>query len=183
MVTKTNDRPRMSDAAVKAKTGKDWKQWFAILDRAGAKKMSHKEIVKYLNTEYAVGPWWQQMVTVTYEQQRGLRDKHEKPEGYEISVSRTVSAPLADLYKAFANPKHRGRWLEDNDLAVRKATTNKSMRINWKDGTTSLDILFYAKGEDKSQVVVQHNKLPNATAAAKMKTYWGKALDRLKEIV
>ncbi len=35
-------RARMSDAAVKAKTGKDWQQWFAILDRAGAMKMSHK---------------------------------------------------------------------------------------------------------------------------------------------
>ena len=29
--------PRMSDEAVKAKTGKVWKEWFAILDLAGAK--------------------------------------------------------------------------------------------------------------------------------------------------
>ena len=31
--------PRMSDEAVKAKTGKSWKEWFALLDKAGAKKM------------------------------------------------------------------------------------------------------------------------------------------------
>ena len=31
----------MSDEAVKAKTGKTWKQWFAILDKAGAKQMTH----------------------------------------------------------------------------------------------------------------------------------------------
>ena len=71
--------PRMSDEAVKAKTGKNWKEWFAILDRSGANKMGHQEIVKCLNTKHDIGPWWQQMVTVTYEQARGLREKHQKP--------------------------------------------------------------------------------------------------------
>jgi len=63
---------------------------------------------------------------------------------------------------------------------VRKATPNKSMRVTWKDGKTSLEINFYPKETGKSQVVVQHSKLPNATAATRMKTYWGKALDRLR---
>jgi hypothetical protein len=44
----------------------------------------------------------------------------------------------------------------------------------------SLEINFYPKETGKSQVVVQHSKLPNATAATRMKTYWGKALDRLR---
>jgi hypothetical protein len=34
--------PRMSDEAVKAKTGKTWKEWFAILDKAGASELSHQ---------------------------------------------------------------------------------------------------------------------------------------------
>ena len=38
--------PHMSDEAVKAKTGKKWDQWFPILDKAGAKEMSHQDIVK-----------------------------------------------------------------------------------------------------------------------------------------
>jgi uncharacterized protein YndB with AHSA1/START domain len=173
--------PRMSDEAVKAKTGKKWDQWFAILDKAGAKEMSHQEIVKFLNSKHDVGPWWQQMVTVTYEQARGLRDAHEKPGGYQISVSRTVSVPLANLYKAVANEKSRSSWLPEGGLVVRKATANKSIRTNWKDGKTSLEISFYPKGDGKSQVVVQHSKLPDAKAAAKMKTYWDKALDQLRE--
>ena len=66
---------------------------------------------------------------------------------------------------------------------VRKATKNKSMRVTWKDGRTSLSINFAAKEKGKSQVVVQHMKLPSATAASRMKTYWAKALDRLQENV
>jgi hypothetical protein len=68
--------PSISSEAVKAKTGKDWPEWFAILDAADAQKMSHKEIVALLAEKYQVGSWWQQMVTVTYEQGRGLRDRH-----------------------------------------------------------------------------------------------------------
>jgi len=29
--------PRLSDAAVQAKTGKTWQEWFAVLDAAGAR--------------------------------------------------------------------------------------------------------------------------------------------------
>jgi uncharacterized protein YndB with AHSA1/START domain len=178
---KTNPKtPRMSDEAVKAKTGKTWKQWFAILNKAGAKKMSHQETVKYISAEHGVGPWWQQMVTVTYEQVHGLRDIHQKPEGYQISVSRTINVPIGMVYHAFADDKTRKAWLAEDGLAVRKATANKSMRVTWNDVKTSLEINFYPKGEDKSQVVVQHSKLPNAKASATMKTYWGKALDRLR---
>jgi len=176
-------KPKMSDEAVKAKTGKTWKQWFAVLDKAGAKKMSHQEIVKHLSEEENVGPWWCQMVTVTYEQQTGKRALHEKPEGFQISVSRTIDTPLPKLYKAFADNSARSEWLGEDNLEVRKATPNKSMRVTWKDKKTSLEINFYPKTAGKSQVVVQHSKLANASAAAKMKTYWSKALDRLRESV
>src|SRR6185312_7829975 len=91
--------PKMSDDAVKSKTGKAWKEWFAILDKAGAKKMTHQEIVKYLNSEQGVGPWWQQMVTVTYEQHIGRRGEHQKPDGYEISVSRTIAARFPNFMR------------------------------------------------------------------------------------
>lgn len=173
--------PRMSDAAVKARTGKNWKEWFAILDKAGANKMSHQDIVKYLHTKQGVGPWWQQMVTVTYEQVRGLREKYQKPGGYQISVSRTIKTTLAKLFKFFANEKARKAWLPDDGLTTRKATPNKSLRIAWNDGKSTLEINFYSKGDDKSQVVVQHSRLPDAKASAKMKAFWAKALDRLQE--
>lgn len=145
--------------------------------------MNHKEIVAYLNSKHSVGPWWQQTVTVTYEQVRGLREKHEKPEGYQISVSRTVNTTLPKLYKAFADQRTRSRWLEEEGIVVRKATPEKSMRVTWKDRKTSPEINFYSKGDGKSQVVVQHSKLPDAGGAARMKAYWSKTLDRLRTVL
>lgn len=180
MTTKSSTAPRMSDIAVKAKTGKNWKDWFAVLDKAGARKLNHQDIVKLVSEKHNVGPWWQQMVTVTYEQARGLREKYQKPAGYQISISRTVNAPVAKLYKSFANARSRSSWLPENGFVIRTKTTDKSMRVTWNDDKTSLEINFYPKATDKSQVVVQHSKLPDAKSSAKMKTYWGKALDRLR---
>ena len=177
----SNPAPRMSDEAVLAKTRKNWKQWFAIIDKAGGQKMTHQEIVKLLTSKYNVGPWWCQMVTATYEQQTGRRAHHQKPSGFEISVSRTINTSLSTLYSSFENKDSRSNWLGVDGLVVRKKTKNKSIRVTWKDGKTSLDIQFLPKDKNKSQIVVQHSKLATAAAATKMKTYWGKALDRVRK--
>lgn len=166
-----------SDAVRKA-TGKDWKQWFALLDKAGARKMPHKEIARLLSTKYKVGPWWGQMVTVGYEQARGLRRKHEKPGGYEISASKTIAVPLSTLFKSWKDERARRRWLAGK-ITVCKATPNKSLHATWPD-QTRFEVNFYAKGNGKSMVSVQHGKLPDAQAAARMKAYWKQALNRLQ---
>jgi uncharacterized protein YndB with AHSA1/START domain len=182
MPTKSTIKPRMSDEAVESKTGKNWSRWFKHLDAAGGKKMTHQEIAAYLSDKHGVRPWWTQMIAVTYEQARGLRDKHQKPEGFEISVSRTIDAPIGKAYKAWTDEKTRKQWLPAN-LAIRKATPNKSLRITWEDGKTSVAAAFLPKASNKCQVVAQHGKLPDAKDAAKMKSFWGKALDGLRELI
>lgn len=173
----------IADAAVQARTGKTWKEWFAHLDQAQARQLDHKGIVAILSKQHGVGGWWQQMVAVTYEQARGLREKHQKPEGYQISSSKTIDAPVAKLFAAWHDPKARARWLKESKLVIRRATENKSLRITWVDGKTSLDVNFYPKGDGKSQVTVQHSKLADAKQAEKMKAYWGEQLDRLKALI
>ncbi len=72
MPTKTNATGlRIGDEAVRASTGKSWKEWYAALDEAGAAKLSHREIVAWLAEKHGVGGWWRQMVAVSYEQARG----------------------------------------------------------------------------------------------------------------
>ena len=176
------EKPRMSDEAVESKTGKNWSRWFKHLDAAGGKKMTHQEIVAHLHDKHEVRPWWTQMIAVTYEQARGLREKHEKPQGYEISVSRTIEAPVGKAFKAWTDEKSRKKWLPAN-LTIRKATANKTLRIGWEDGKTLVAAAFMAKGSGKCQVVAQHSKLADARSAARMKKYWSEALDKLKAFI
>jgi hypothetical protein len=97
----------MSNNAVYRRTGRTWQEWFAILDALGAINMKHKEIAQSLYQKYRVSAWWSQMITVTYEQERGLRDKHQKPDGYAISVSKVVPGPVDILYNFWNDEKKR----------------------------------------------------------------------------
>jgi len=183
MSTSTKKSDRISDKAVQTKTRKNWEAWFKILDKAGAKKMNHQEIVAYLKQHYDLGPWWQQMLTVTYEIEHGLREKYEKAGGFSANASKTIAAPRANLYQAWSDAKMRGRWLGEKGLMIRTATPEKSMRITWSDGKTNVSVNFYAKGMAKSQVALEHDKLPDAKAAIKMKAYWAAAMGRLQKML
>jgi hypothetical protein len=181
--TETSYSDRMRDEAVAAATGKRWPEWFALLDAAGARKWTHQQIVSHLRDVHGVGSWWQQMVTVQYERESGLRDKHERPDGFQISVSRTIARPVAVVFEAWIDPGIRGRWLTDPGFTVRKANPCKTIRITWVDGATSVEAAFYEKGPEKCQVTAQHSKLPNAGLAESQKAYWSEQLDSLKALL
>jgi hypothetical protein len=167
--------------AVRAKTGKGWAAWFAVLDKAGAAKWPHKEIAKYLNT-LGCGAWWSQMVTVGYEQARGLRVKHQTADGFSASASKTMAAPIAKLYTAWTDPKSRARWLADGELTVRKRTVNRSLRVTWGD-CSHVDVMFYARGPAKSQVTIEQRRLSSVKDVARVKKLWSKALEKLKQML
>jgi uncharacterized protein YndB with AHSA1/START domain len=168
----------VGDAAVQRATGRRWNEWFAVLDRAGARAKPHREIARLLHEDHGLSGWWSQMVAVGYEQSRGLRRKHEKPDGFQISASRTLAAPIGAAFDALVEARRRARWLE-GALKIRKATRPKSVRATWTD-RSRLDINLHSKGPGRCQVVVQHGRLPDARAAARMKRHWKAALESLK---
>jgi len=181
---KPREAKRMSDDAVKERTGRVWAEWYKILDKAGAKKWQHREISAYLKKEEKVRPWWCQMIAVDYEHARGIREKFQKCDGeFAASGSRTMNVPMTKLYEAWADEKLRQRWLSGATLEITTATPNKSLRAKWDGGTSRLSVNFYAKGTGKSQAAVDHMKLATSKECAKMKSYWFDALNRLQEIL
>ena len=167
----------MSDEAVQAKTGKAWAEWFRILDKAGAKKITHREIAALLHSKHKVPGWWAQMVTVGYERARGIRKVHQTASGFTVNRSKTIAAPVGKIFRAWNDKKLRDRWLKAR-LTIRSAQPNKTLRILWNDAT-HVNIYFVPKGKAKTAVVVQHEKLPKASDVTAKKAYWGEKLDRL----
>jgi hypothetical protein len=182
-IKKPRETKRMSDKSVKERTGKLWADWFKILDKAGAKKWPHREIAAYLTHKQKVGPWWGQMISVSYEQARGLREKFQKCDGeFSASCSRTIAAPLAKAYAAWTEEKLRKRWLPGAQVEITTATPGKYVRAKW-NGDSRLSVGFISKGAAKTQVAVDHGKLANSKECARMKSYWFDALNRLQEIL
>jgi uncharacterized protein YndB with AHSA1/START domain len=170
-------------AAVTRATGRAWNEWLTVLDRAGARGMPHKDIALLLSRKFGVSDWWSQMVTVGYEQARGLRAAGERADGFAATASRTVGTTVARLYDAWRDPQARARWLLDAPVEVRRSSDGKSMRMTWSPGGSSVEVSFQARGPGKSQVAVQHGKLPSAGAARTQKKFWAAALERLKAML
>ncbi len=57
-------------------------------------------------------------------------------------------------------------------LRERTSQASRSARFDWHDGQTRVIAGFYPKGKAKSQVALAHERLPNAAAAKRAKTYW-----------
>ncbi len=172
-----------SDALIKERTGCTWERWVKALDRAKAHTWSHREIAKYVNQKYKVPGWWAQTVTVGYERIKGLRAVGQRADGsFEANKSKTFPVPLERLYQAFADGRTRARWLPGIELTIRTATPGKSMRITWRD-RTSLEVGFMSKGANKSQVALQHGRLPDRAAVARMKEYWAERLAALEQML
>jgi hypothetical protein len=171
-----------SSKAVQKSTGKKWEEWFAIIDSLG-KGMEHKDIASYLHKEFQVTGWWSQMITVTYEKEKGLRENYQRADGYSVSVSKVIGAPISTVYRQCENKEAQDKWLSkyDGKLIIRRSTPNKSMRMTWVDGKSNLEVNFYVRGESKSQIVVQHNRLSDKKQADKMKLYWKDSLERLSQ--
>jgi uncharacterized protein YndB with AHSA1/START domain len=154
-----------------------------VLDRAGAKSMLHKDIALLLSRKFRIPGWWSQMVTVGYEQARGLRMVNQQADGFAANASRTVATDLDRLYAAWNEPRQRARWMPEAPIEVRRSSDGKSMRITWTANDSRVDVGFFAAGKGKSRVQVGHAKLASAAAVKRQKAYWSEALERLKALL
>ncbi len=171
----------MSDEAVQRATGRDWAAWFSFLDARGAASMAHPAIAR-LTASQGAGAWWSQMVAVAYERARGLRDVHQKSDGYSASCSRTIAASAGKAYSAWTQARKRSAWLP-GPVAIRTASAGKRLRLNWpvNGRDTSVEVHFWPKGADRVQVAIQHGKLADREEFNQMKAFWGERLEALRD--
>jgi len=119
------------------------------------------------------------MVTVGYERARGLRARHETTGGFQMSASRTLAAPLTQVFRAWNDARTRTRWLPPTELQPLGQTPERRVSFVGVDDSR-VEVRLVAKNDAKTQVTVQHSKLANATAMKRQKAYWAAALDALQ---
>jgi uncharacterized protein YndB with AHSA1/START domain len=174
--------PGMSEEAITRGSGKGWGEWLRILDDWGAKQRPHKKIAAYVQ-EHGVSGWWAQTVAVGYERARGMRARYQTTEGFSVGDSKTFPVNVEPLFQAFADGRRRSRWLEAGTLRTRTTQPGKSARFDFKQGETRVHAYFTGKGESKSTVQIQHERLPDANAVEEMRAFWKERLQRLARLL
>jgi YD repeat-containing protein len=174
-----NDRPGLRQA-----TGRDYDEWFTALDEWGAPGKGFREISDWLTGEHGFSTWWAQKVIVEYEQARGIRRAGVRPDGsFTAGASKTVAVGVDRLYDAFADPAVRDQWLPGVRLTERTVRAGRSARYDWDDDGSRLSVTFAAAGDAKSQVGVEHERLPDAAAADERRAFWRERLAELKTLL
>jgi hypothetical protein len=171
-----------SDDKIRERTGRGWEEWFDLLDEWGAADRPRRETSRWVAEQLGIHPlaWNAQAIVGSYERARGLRAAGEHADGYRVSVSKTIAAPVARLFAAFVDERLRETWLPDAPLRERTATAPKSARFDWDGGPGRVHVVFDAKGDAKSTAFVTHARLADAGEAERLKAFWRERLAALK---
>lgn len=171
-----------SDETIRRRTGRGWEEWFDLLDQWGAPDRTHRETARRVAELQEIEPlaWNAQAVVSSYERTRGLRAVGEHPEGFAVTVSRTIAVPAGQLYEAFVEESARERWLPGVRMRERTATKPKSARFDWDDGSSRVNVTFLEKGEAKSTVALEHSRLADPEDREQMKAWWRERLTALR---
>ncbi|GAB4320874.1 MAG: hypothetical protein Kow0074_11490 [Candidatus Zixiibacteriota bacterium] len=205
MPPKRTGEMAISSEAVRSKTGREWSEWFQLLDRWGAKTKDHATIARHLRTKYKLTPWWSQTVTVRYELERGKRVVGERSDGqFEVSVQRTIASSATKAYQAFTDPNLVSRWFTTRaraDLKVGGSYSNadgdqgtfviieprRRLKFTWDNQDhcpgTLVEVTFTPHGGRKVVVRLQHTRLNSHADREEMREGWSWAMDSLKSFL
>ncbi len=176
------------DEPLHGPTSKTWSEWVRLLDESGAAGKPHTDIARWLSTEHGVPGWWTQDITVRYEKHIGRRVTFQRGKTFSATGSRTVGVPVATALAAWLDEGIRERWLSDIALRLRSARTApsvryKTARFDVNDGEGRVVVSFDPKGDSKTSIAIEHEKLPDAQAAARWKATWRAQLGALKAML
>jgi hypothetical protein len=168
-----------SEESIRRGSGRGWEEWIRLLDDWGAADRTHTEIARHLASDLGVDGWWAQSVTVGYERARGKRAAHQRPDGFCAYASKTVPVHVSRLREAFVDAGQRARWLEKGTVRLRPNRSENTARFDFGTDGSRASAWFTDKGEGKSSVQIQHERLADAAAVAELKGFWKERLSRL----
>ena len=188
-------RGELSNKTAIKSTGHDLEYWFKVLDRFG-KVNGHTKAAEFLSSEHKVQAWHAQMITVTWERSRGLRQENQSCTGtFQVSVSRSIPASPDWIAHFINDAKARKEWLKTSSPALRKAmeeafANDKRMemkkagyaRMRYKWLSSVVELRVYGKPGLKSSIVADSSELPDADVVAVRREAFAQALDRLRDI-
>jgi hypothetical protein len=171
------------DEPLHGPTSKTFTEWVHLLDESGARDKPHPEIVKWLTAEHDVPPWWRQDITVRYEKHIGRRVLGQRGSTFSATGSKTISVPAAIARAAWTDEARRTRWLPDVRLSQRPNKARIAARFDVNEADGRVMVSFDPRGDAKTTVAVEHEKLPDARSAKQWSAFWRERLSVLKSML
>lgn len=195
---------RVSSASVFKATGKNWDEWLAILDKAGARSWTRSEIVAFLKKKYKLRPWWQQGVTHGFEVATGRRIDGQNAKGqYTITATKSMPCNVKKVWKLVISKEGKEAWLKPlYEVAVEAGKTfetedgffgeirtlkkDRRIRMTWQDPNwnknTVVQLTLVDKPNGKSILVIDHSQILDLRIQARLRKRWKDAVSALQQL-
>lgn len=180
-------------------TGKYIKEWLSAIEERGFAGQRRNAIAWMYDT-MGKDAWWPTTVWVEYEKLKGIVQKDGRAEGYNICVTKTIAAPLAQVFSAWggqsfakwfgdagqSDPKVGGKISDANGNGgeYSRVREEKDLRFSWKTNgagdQTTVDVLFADKGNGKTGLTLNHNRILSREEADGLRRAWSDAFAALK---
>lgn len=192
---------KVSSQSVEKNTGKGWKTWIDLLEKDGARSLTHGEIAAHLKKKYRLSPWWQQGVALGFEIATGRRRVGQDAKGkYMVTATKSLPLDVKAIWRRLHSPEGLARWLrplgplklapktpfetEDGYFGeVRTVAAHRRMRLSWNDSSwdkaTVLEVLLVARPGKNSILCFNHTGIPDDRTRESLKKRWREAADAL----
>lgn len=181
-------------------TGKDWGRWIEILEKAGGRSLSHREMVLFVRRRYKLSSWWEQGVVTGFEMHIGRKVEGRNSRGeYSMTVSRTLPLGRAQLWGWMMSEAGMAVWLEPlSPFKVKKGaqfevgggifgevrTLKKPERVRftWQDEDwekpSVVQLFIIPRTAKKCILVFGHEKLTSDRLRLEMREHWQASIAR-----
>jgi hypothetical protein len=178
------DRQPVANEPPHGPTSRSLPEWFRLLDDWGARDRPHSEIASWLGDEQQVPPWWTQDITVRYERHIGRRVVGQRVDlTFSATGTKTIAVAPDVARAAWTNENIRKQWLPDVRLSHRPNRARVAARFDVNDGEGRLVVSFDPRGESKTTVAIEHEKLPDQATTRRWSAFWRARLSALKELL
>lgn len=186
----------VSPASAKAATGRTLDEWYAELDAKGGVAEGRRVLTEHLFRQLKLDAWWTTTIVVEYEKARGAVEKDGLPKGYNICVTKALTAAPERVLDEFAD----GSWWLGKDVKVaegasfdageghkgkfKKVTPGKLIRFTWEGpGHAPVEVIDIKATvtAGKTSALINHDRLQTRDTADGMREAWAKVLNELKD--
>jgi uncharacterized protein YndB with AHSA1/START domain len=197
MQVQYNSQYSINDVTALQQTGRRLDEWFALLDDRGGPAAGRRALGDVLFKELKVDAWWVTTLLVEYEAARGVVEKDRRPKGYNVCVTKSISAAPARIYEALCDAEvlfgagAKAEFREGGRIdagaglggVFRKVAAARTLRFTWEGerhgAAEVVEVKFTPMGA-KTSVVLTHDRLAGRPEADGMRAAWAEALERLK---
>lgn len=197
---------KVSTESVFKHTGKHWRQWIPLLEKAGAASWSYHDTVAFLAKKHKLTPWWQHGVALGFEIAQGRRKTGQDAKGhYMVTATKSLRCSAAQAWKIIASREGIATWLKplDSELElkpkaqfettdgffgeIRTVAKARRVRMYWQDPLwekhTVLELMLAAPSPGKVVLVFNHTALRDTRSQASLRIRWKSICEEIQILI